>query len=679
MGGILFWVGGTDTWNSTAGLKWSYTSGGIGGAPAPTANDIVVFDLFSGGGTVTLSNTAVCNTVVCIGFGGTITHPAGTIWTISGGLYFCSSMTYNASSSGTSRVLFNATCALPYTIFTAGQTMGITELNGAGGGWVLGDDFTSLSGSIDFRVIQGSFDTGNFDMTVGGFDMTGTDTRSVTLGNSEITLFGETAATLWDATDTTGLTFDAGTSTINLVGHEFVGGGLDYYNVTVSSRQADRRFSGENTFVNLTVTGLSAVDSDFKFYDDMTITGTLTFTGNSVVNKFIIQSDIYGTQRTITAANVVATNVHFQDIVGDGAASWDFSAQDDVGDGWGNTGITFPAAINVYWVGNGGNWTTTTKWASSSGGSGGSGRYPLPQDTAVFDSNSISSAGEFVTVNPRHVCNIDASIVTNDPNFTDFNGEVFYGDFINGGAGWSGDFSAGFVTFQGRGTHSISIAGDWNNVGLVFDALGGSYTFDSDFAEDGSSTTATMAITSGTIDFNDYDITFPRFSIGAAAILSMGTGTITAYGTSTPWAVNASATLNAETSTLAITNTGTVTFSGAGKTYSTVTLRTSANTITVNGSNTFSAALTATAPAVLRFENNSTQTITPTNGFNMIGSAGNIINMNRVSSGVFTISSANNQTIDYCTLANCTGSGGGTFTATNSTDGGGNTNWTITP
>jgi hypothetical protein len=32
-----YWVGGTDTWNGTALLKWSTTSGGVGGAVAYVA------------------------------------------------------------------------------------------------------------------------------------------------------------------------------------------------------------------------------------------------------------------------------------------------------------------------------------------------------------------------------------------------------------------------------------------------------------------------------------------------------------------------------------------------------------------------------------------------------------------------------------------------------------------
>ncbi len=41
---LRYWVGGTDTWNNTAGSKWSATSGGAGGASAPTNADDVFFN-----------------------------------------------------------------------------------------------------------------------------------------------------------------------------------------------------------------------------------------------------------------------------------------------------------------------------------------------------------------------------------------------------------------------------------------------------------------------------------------------------------------------------------------------------------------------------------------------------------------------------------------------------------
>ena len=75
-----YWVGGTETWNSTAGTKWAATSGGAGGESVPTIADDVFFDANSTG-TVTISlggGGTVAKSINCTGFVGTITGSGGT-------------------------------------------------------------------------------------------------------------------------------------------------------------------------------------------------------------------------------------------------------------------------------------------------------------------------------------------------------------------------------------------------------------------------------------------------------------------------------------------------------------------------------------------------------------------------------------------------------------------------
>ncbi len=72
-----YWVGGTNTWDTTAGTKWSTTSGGSGGAAVPTSSDNVFFDTNSGICTVTVNTTKVCNNITASG--GVVTLTGGTI------------------------------------------------------------------------------------------------------------------------------------------------------------------------------------------------------------------------------------------------------------------------------------------------------------------------------------------------------------------------------------------------------------------------------------------------------------------------------------------------------------------------------------------------------------------------------------------------------------------------
>jgi hypothetical protein len=67
-----FWVGGTDTWDNTAGSKWASSSGGAGGESVPTSADTVFIDALSGVNTVTIGITAQALTLNMSGFTGTL-------------------------------------------------------------------------------------------------------------------------------------------------------------------------------------------------------------------------------------------------------------------------------------------------------------------------------------------------------------------------------------------------------------------------------------------------------------------------------------------------------------------------------------------------------------------------------------------------------------------------------
>ncbi len=68
-----FWVGGTGTWDATAGTKWSATSGTAGGASVPGPGDTVTFDNGAGGsGVVTVNTTVAVQSITITTFVGTL-------------------------------------------------------------------------------------------------------------------------------------------------------------------------------------------------------------------------------------------------------------------------------------------------------------------------------------------------------------------------------------------------------------------------------------------------------------------------------------------------------------------------------------------------------------------------------------------------------------------------------
>src|SRR4051812_837130 len=82
-----YWVGGSASWDATAGTKWSTTSGGAGGAAVPTSSDDVFLDANSGNVTVTLTaGGRPCRNFDCTGFTGTLAAGTNSL-TTSGTVY----------------------------------------------------------------------------------------------------------------------------------------------------------------------------------------------------------------------------------------------------------------------------------------------------------------------------------------------------------------------------------------------------------------------------------------------------------------------------------------------------------------------------------------------------------------------------------------------------------------
>jgi autotransporter family porin len=111
-----YWVGGSDTWNSTAGLKWATTSGGAGGASAPTTSDNVFINAASGAGTITLGVGQSGNVIDFTGFTGTLNLAVGFG---TRGLILSTGMTL----SGTSTVSVTSPQLTTVSLNTNGKTL----------------------------------------------------------------------------------------------------------------------------------------------------------------------------------------------------------------------------------------------------------------------------------------------------------------------------------------------------------------------------------------------------------------------------------------------------------------------------------------------------------------------------------------------------------------------------
>lgn len=282
-----YWVGGTGSWNGTAGSKWALTSGGTGGQAEPTSSDDVFFDASSGAVTVTVATTAAtCNNLNFTGFTGSFS--GATALTCSASLTYASTMAGNAYS-GT--MTFNATSG-SNTVTTGGRSLAHgVNFNGAGGTWTFQDNFTT-TGNI--TVTAGTVTATTQDVQCFSFNANTAGVRALNLGSGTWTMTA-TNSTIW-AFGTSNMTFDAGTSTIKFTGgsasaKSIQGAGATYYRMWISgSGSGSYSFTGSSTF--------------FELKDDNSVAHSLLFTAGTTqtVDKFTV-SGSSGNVITISSAS----------------------------------------------------------------------------------------------------------------------------------------------------------------------------------------------------------------------------------------------------------------------------------------------------------------------------------------------------------------------------------------
>lgn len=648
-----YWVGGTASWDGTAGTKWATTSGGAGGASVPTSADDVFFDAASTGTcTISAGNTGA-KSITCTGFTGTLSFSA-TI-SLSGNLTLVAGMTVTGSGS----IQFIATG----TITSAGKTLSAITVIGSGITVDLADALTS-SGAI--TVTQGTFATNNYNVTATSLSSSNSNTRTINLGSSTVTLSGAGAAITF--TTQTNLTFNAGTSTIVLSspsGAIAVGTGVTFYNVSwTSTAITTPSIQGANTFNNISVTGrTSAGIANLRIDANQTINGTLTLSaGTNATMRTFVRSDTIGTTRTLTCAAVASlTDIDFRDITIAGAAAPVSGTR--LGDCKGNSGITFDAAKTVYWKSaTTSNWGANN-WSSSDAGSTDLAQFPLAQDTAVF--LTFPNSGQQVTINAAYnIGTIDMSARTSNTMTlaTGTTTPTIYGNWINGtGTTLTG---TGALTFAGRGSQTITSAGKTFTQTFAIQNQNGTVSLQDAFSSNRDNGAA-FTILAGTFDANGYNITFSgslsgfRLDQGSTTTrgFSLGAGTLTVAGTGG---------FNASVSTgVTVTGTGTISLTSASaKTFAGGSIQTypilnqgGTGALTITGSNKFKN-LTNTAIGSILFAGGTTNIF---DSFTISGASGNLLTLGSTNTTQATLQK-----------------GSSWLMGANSTDGGNNTGLSFT-
>jgi len=589
--------GSVNTWVVSVGGTYASQSMSAAtvGASVPTAADSVFFDANSNSGTaaftVTMSVTPrLCNDFTASGLDGTMTLAGSAIGlTVSGSLTFQAT---NFSRAYTGTTTFNATTT-GKTVTTNGVAFGsVVTFDGVGGGWTLGSAFSC--GTSDLTVTNGTFDTSvsNYSVTAGRLFSNNANLRTINLNGSTVTVSSTSPVTL---TTLTNLTFNAGTSQITITSAfpVFAGAGLTYYNVSFTSTTTQPLITGANTFNNLSITGRTTVGIGVvSIYANQIINGTFTVSaGTASAYRIQISSDTFNTTRTLTCAAVSLTDVDFRDITIAGAASPASGTR--LGDGKGNSGITFDAAKTVYyrafvsagWGGTGGG-----LWSATSGGAVDGTMFPLAQDTAVFPAATYPASGSTTTINDNYnIGTIDMSLRTSNTMTlaTGTTTPFIYGNWINGtGITLSG---TGTLTFAGRTTQTITSSAKTFTQPITVNSPGGSVTLQ-DALNIGNNT---LTLTNGTFDTSssgNYAVTATGLSSSNSNVRTINlNGSTVTVSSNTPVTFTTSVNLTFNAGTSTINNSGTtLTFSGAGLTYYNVAFTSAAKTITaITGANTF--------------------------------------------------------------------------------------------
>ena len=674
-----YWVGGNASWDATAGTKWALTSGGAGGQAVPTSADDVFFDAASGAVTVTLSTFQSCNNLDFTGFTGTLSAPSFGV-NVFGNLTFSPVMNdldltsvFNFDATTTGKTITSNGYA-PFSGF---------NFRGVGGGWSLSD---ALIATGDITVTNGTFTTNGFTLYGNALASNNTNTRTINLGSSTVVLNGPV-----NFNTITGLTFNAGTSTISAAGSlsnlNVDAAGLTFYNFQfTAANQSTPQISGANTFNNLSIVSrVSSGIKNFVINANQTINGTFTVSGGvDATRRTFVRSNISTSVRTLTCAAVSFADADFRAITIAGAAAPASGTR--LGDCKGNTGITFGAGVTRYWnLAAGGLWSATG-WAATSGGAPAVNNFPLAQDTALFEATGLNSGATITLSIAYNIGTINMSARTSN-TMTLATGTVsfsLYGNWVNGtGTSISG---TGFIFFDGTNTaQTITSAGKtFTQAFSVTGGASGSVTIQDALTVNNA--TSGLVLNSGTFNANGFNVTLSNQGMQAASgtesrTLAIGSGTWTiADSSAAAWNTGGTGFSVTGTGTISMTGFSFKTFNGNSVAYTNITLNQGGSgNLTITGSNTF-ADITNTyaslGAATINFQSGSTTTL---GNFTASGQSGRQLTITRSSLAAFTLSKASGTvSVSFCTISYSTATGGATWNALTSngnTDGGNNTGW----
>jgi gliding motility-associated-like protein len=427
----LFWIGGGGNWNDPA--HWSMNADGtVSGGCAPTRNDNVFFNRFSGlissESPVVISTTeAECNS---ISWNGVLGNPVfktakstdllnifgSSIW--QNGMQYEIASTHYLSSQTENRLTSNG-------VDIKGDTYFLSN-----GEWILNDVFSSIENDLFFK--NGKLNTNSQAVTIRNFGSVneGLGARRLLLGNSTITINGNWSYITYGGP---AITLDAGTSTINLTAkapYFYYNSGLAYNNLVFTDPGGSARLQSTlysltipATFKNLTFEGNAFLNAGgnptpldivtlnitnakkYLFGTNMEVKVTqLKSSGSLCAGLLEIASYLPGTRSSLNLVNPTnLSNAKATDINASGST---LTVTGGVDGGNNKNIIVSPATSqSFFWIGGAGNWSDPSHWTLNADGTSNIENGCLPTSTDNVFFNRYSGGDYTVTLDIPANCN----------------------------------------------------------------------------------------------------------------------------------------------------------------------------------------------------------------------------------------------------------------------------------
>ncbi len=645
--GITFSAAKTVYWNLAGTVSWHRGwATSSGGSPSsinlPLAQDTIIFNEAGAANTIQVGADV---------FVGTFNASARTTTTFSFSFSTQGISIYEnflPSSRITSAPTISFVGNANQTITSAGSTC-ISNINirKPSGTVQLADAFVT-SGVINIsggNTVSSIFDAVSYNVTAGSYNFPTAGT--IRMGSGTWATTTSSNITVWNSGGS-GLVVECGTSTIlisyivNSQSVDFISGGQSFNKLilggtaTLTSNNINFNDSGGSatpTFAEISSTKTRA--HTIRFFSTRTygigkwsVTGTL---GNVVTVRASTNASAF-TLNIMGPATSGIDYLSVQDCTVDTTSPGEFYVGANSTNVSGNTRVIFtapPAPRTLYWVGGAGNWSSTTKWSTSSGGPSGA-AIPTSLDAVNFDSLSNATA---------YTATIDAGVTLARCASLTVAGPVTGNVTIAGTVGLA---SQGNISFAATGitrtwTGTLYLGG--NTSGLTINSngffagnnscflygIGSSWSMSSALTVSIFSFEAAATFSTNNFAFSPTQFNFPTtgFSRGSPKTFNAGSSTISISVGGTFFDPGIATTFNAGTSTIngtqgssiSATNASSITLNNLNFTYTTTTNR------TISGNYTFANLSISPTSATGVINATISNPITVTNTFTLNGAS----------------------------------------------------------